>query len=153
MIDKFHDLGEDATEIIHYTSLDVLVSVLRDKAEGEETFVRMYDSFHLNDPEEGQYLVRRIEPIDQSGWFQEKKNLHAYIASFVVPDDNKNQELRDEDNLKYWLAYGRRGLGCSIRFPVSHNRFRRVLYGQQNVTRTLERLDLTVGNQQKWDSF
>ena len=142
-IDKFHYLGNDATEILHYTSLDMLVSVLRDKAEGKETFVRMYDSFHLNDPEEGQYLVRRIEPIDQLGWFREKDNLHAYIASFVIPDDNKDQELRDEDNLTYWLAYGRQGRGCSIRYPVSHNRFRRVLYGQQDVTRTLERLDLT----------
>ncbi len=103
----------------------------------------MYDSFHLNDPEEGQYLVRRIEPIDQSGWFREKRNLHAYIASFVVPDDNKDQELRDEDNLKYWLAYGQRGRGCSIRFPVSRIPFRRVLYGQKQVTRTLDRLNLT----------
>ena len=142
-IDEFHNLGEDATEVIHYTSLDMLVSVLRDKAEEKEAFVRMYDSYHLNDPEEGQYLVRRIEPIDQSGWFRENRNLHAYIASFVVPDDNKDQELRDEDNLKYWLAYGQRGRGCSIRFPVSRIPFRRVLYGQQQVTRTLGRLDLT----------
>ena len=143
-IDKFHDLGTDVAEIIHYTSLDMLVSVLRDKAKGEEAFMRMNDSFHLNDPEEGQYLARRIEPLDQSGWFREKKNLHAYIAAFVVPDDNKAQELRDEDDLKYWLAYGQQGRGCSIRFPVSHNnRFRRVLYGQESVTRTLDQLDLT----------
>ncbi len=142
-IDKFHDLGKDAKEVIHYTSLDMLVSVLRDKAEEKEAFVRMNDSFHLNDPEEGQYLARRIEAIDQSGWFGEKKDLHAYIASFILPDEKKDQELRDEDNLKYWLAYGQQGKGCSIRFPVSHNRFRRVLYGQQKVTRTLKRLDLT----------
>ena len=142
-IDRFHDLGTEAREIIHYTSLDMLVSVLRDKAEGKDSFVRMYDSFHLNDPEEGQYLVRHIEPIDQSAWLQEKRNLHAYVASFVVPDDNKDQELRDEDNLKYWLAYGQRGRGCSIRFPVGHDRFRRVLYGQEKATRTLERLDLS----------
>ena len=115
-IDKFHDLGEDASQVIHYTSLDMLVSVLRDKAEGKEAFVRMYDSYHLNDPEEGQYLVRRIEPIDYSGWFREKRNLHAYIASFVVPDDNQDQELRDEDNLKYWLAYGQRGRAAQLGF-------------------------------------
>ena len=143
-IDRLHDLGKDVREIVHYTSLDMLVSVLRDKAEGRDSFVRMYDSFHLNDPEEGQHLVRRIELLDQQGWFLEKKNLHAYIASFVVPEDSKDQELRDEDNLKYWLAYGQRGRGCSIRFPVSHNRFRRVLYGQQEVARTLEGLDLTA---------
>ncbi len=141
-IDELHDLERDPREVIHYTSLETLLSVLRDKAEGKESFLRMYDSFHLNDPEEGQYLVRRIGPMDQPGWLPERKNFHAYITSFVVPDDNKDQELRDEDNLKYWLAYGQRGRGCSIRFPVSHNRFRRVLYGQQNATRTLEILDL-----------
>ena len=142
-IDELHNLGTEAREIIHYTSLDMLVSVLRDKAEGRESFVRMYDSFHLNDPEEGQYLVRHIGSQGQPAWLQEERNLHAYVASFVVPDDNKDQELRDEDNLAYWLAYGQRGRGCSIRFPVGHDRFRRVLYGQENATRTVERLDLS----------
>ena len=141
-IDKFHDLGQDGKAIIHYTSLNTLVSVLRDKAEGKDSFLRMYDSFHLNDPKEGEYLASRIEPTEQFEWFREKKNLHAYVASFVVPDRTKDKELEDEDNLKYWLAYGQQGRGCSIRFPVSHNRFRRVLYGQQEVIRTLERLDL-----------
>ena len=142
-IDQFHDLGNDTKEVVHYTSLDMLTAVLRNKAEETEAFLRMYDSFHLNDPDEGQYLARRIEPTDQFGWFRERGNLHAYIASFVIPCDNKDQELRDEDNLKYWLAYGQRGRGCSIRFPTIRNRFRRVLYGQQKVTRTLERLELT----------
>ena len=142
-IDQFHDLRKDAREVIHYTTLDMLVSVLGDKVEGKDAFIRMGDSFHLNDPEEGQYLARRIEETYGHGWFREKKDLHAYIASFIIPDDKKDQELRDEDDLRYWRSYGDEGKGCSIRFPVRDIPFRRVLYGQEKVTRALDTLDLT----------
>ena len=142
-IDQFHDLEGDVEEVIHYTDLHMLVSVLRDRAERKDAFIRMTDSFHLNDPEEGLYLARRIEATDEHGWFGEKKNLHAYIASFIIPDDKKDQEPRDEDDLKYWRSYGDEGRGCSIRFPVNEIPFRRVLYGQQKVTRTLDMLDLS----------
>ena len=142
-IDRLHDLRKDASEVIHYTSLDMLVSVLSDKVEGKDAFIRMGDSFHLNDPEEGQYLARRIEETYGHGWFEENKDLHAYIASFIIPDDKKDQELRDEDDLRYWRSYGNEGKGCSIRFPVRDIPFRRVLYGQEEVTCALETLDLT----------
>ena len=142
-IDQFHDLEEDVREVIHYTDLHMLVSVLRDRAERKDAFIRMTDSFHLNDPEEGLYLARRIEATDRHGWLGEKKNLHAYIASFIIPDDKQDQELRDEDDLKYWRSYGDEGRGCSIRFPVNEIPFRRVLYGQQKVNRSLDILDLT----------
>ena len=141
-VDRFHDLGKEEREVIHYTSLDMLVSVLDDKVEGRDAFLRMGDSFHLNDPEEGQYLARRIEEAHGHGWFGEKKDLHAYIASFIIPDDKKDQELRDEDDLRYWRSYGNEGKGCSIRFPVRDIPFRRVLYGKDNVTRALDTLDL-----------
>ena len=144
-IDRFHDLGasdDTAKDIIHYTSLGMLISALKDLGEGRESFLRMYDSFHLNDPEEGQFLIRHIRPEDQLRWFKEQKDSHAYVASFIVPGDCKDQELGDDDNLKYWLAYGRRGRGCSIRFPVNSKRFRRVRYGQDNATRTADILAL-----------
>ena len=142
-IDQFHDLGKDTREVIHYTGLEMLVSVLSDKAKGKKAFIRMNDSFHLNDPEEGQYLGRRIEALDGDGWFGETKDLHAYIASFIIPDDKKDQELREEDDLRYWRSYGNEGKGCSIRFPVSDIPFRRVLYGQEKVKGALDTLDLT----------
>lgn len=144
-IDRFHDLGssDDTTkDIIHYTNLGMLISALKDLGEDRESFLRMYDSFHLNDPEEGQFLIRHIRPEDQLRWFKEQKASHAYVASFIVPDDCNDQELGDEDNLKYWLAYGRRGRGCSIRFPVNSRRFRRVCYGQHNAARTADILAL-----------
>ena len=142
-LDRFHDLSKDANEAIHYTSLDMLLSVLSAKVEGKDAFIRMGDSFHLNDPDEGQYLARRIEATYGHGWFEEKKDVHAYIASFIIPDDKKDQELRDEDDLRYWRSYGNEGRGCSIRFPVRDIPLRRVLYGQEEVARALDTLELT----------
>ena len=130
------DVSEDNEKfIVHYTSLDTLISVLCGYREDSKTHLRMYDSFHLNDPEEGHYLTRNID-------LPEQKASHAYVASFVVPHEDKGQEFGDEDNLTYWLAYGRGGRGCSIKIPVKHNHFRRVLYGQAEVNRTLKALDL-----------
>lgn len=142
-VDQLHNLRKDVREVIHYTSLGMLLSVLVDKVEGRDAFLRMGDSFHLNDPEEGQYLARRIEETYGHGWFEGKNDLHAYIASFIIPDDKEDQRLRDEDDLRYWRSYGNEGKGCSIRFPVRDIPFRRVLYGQEKATRALEALDLT----------
>ena len=144
-IEGCHDLStskESHQEIIHYTSLDTLFAVLRALDNGDDSYFRMYDSFHLNDPEEGQYLARFIDGPDDFHWLREQNSPHAYVASFVIPNQQGNQDSRDEDNLKYWLAYGRRGQGCSIRFPVKNNRFRRVLYGEDDAKRTIEKLDL-----------
>ena len=144
-IEKCHNLGaseENAKHIIHYTSLDTLISVLCDWKKNHKSFLRMYDTFHQNDPEEGRYFTRSINLTDAFKWLLEERASHAYVASFVVPADNEDQELGDEDNLQYWLAYGQQGTGCSIRFPVRHDRFQRVLYGKHNVNRALEMLDL-----------
>ena len=144
-INRLHDLGttkEKPKDIIHYTSLNMLISVLQDLGEGKKSFLRMNDSFHLNDPEEGQYLIRHISQRDQLTWFKERNISHAYVASFIIPDDCKGQQLGDEDDLKYWLAYGRRGRGCSIRFPVNNERFQRILYGQDNATHSAQMLEL-----------
>ena len=129
------DASEDNEKyIVHYTSLDTLIAVLIGYSENDKTHLRMYDSFHLNDPEEGYYLTSDID-------LPEEKASHAYVASFVIPHENKGQEFGDEDNLTYWLAYGRGGEGCSIKIPMKHNHFKRVLYGQNEVRRTLQTLD------------
>ena len=144
-IESSHDLGaseESPKDLIHYTSIDTLISIIRAWDQSKNSFLRMYDSFHLNDPEEGQYFTRSVSLTKEFRWHIEEKSSHAYIASFIVPKQNERQELGDEDNLQYWLAYGQRGTGCSIRFPVRHNRFRQVLYGKDKVIRALEILDL-----------
>ena len=140
-VHKNHELEASVKDIVHYTSLDRLISMILDYEKSGTSFLRMYDSFHLNDPQEGQYLARFVEVPDN--WFQEEKASHAYVASFVMPDQTKGQEeLGDHDNLKYWLAYGRQGKGCSIRFRVNHKPFQKVLYGGQKAARTIEELGL-----------
>ena len=144
-VEAYHDLlapEEDCQEVIHYTSLDTLVSMLRALDDGQDSFLRMYDSFHLNDPQEGQHLVQFMDSLDTFDWLEKKRDSHAYIASFIIPNQEEDQKSRDEDNLKYWLAYGRRGQGCSIRFPVRHHRIQRVLYGDDDAKRTAEELAL-----------
>lgn len=143
-IDKWHEIraaeGEEETKfVVHYTGLDTLLPVLRNYAEKGKTFLRMYDSFHLNDPEEGSYIA--IDSDLNIGLTEKKASL-AYITSFVIYNKEDDKEFGDEDNLTYWLAYGRRGRGCSIMIPVRHNRFRRVLYGRDKAQRTLEKLDI-----------
>ena len=139
-IDQYHDLDEDVTDIIHYTSLDKLISMIDDHITSSSSFLRMYDSFHLNDPQEGKYIGRFVDTSDN--WFQEEPTSHAYVTSFVIPDQSKDQELGDHDNLKFWLAYGQQGKGCSIRFRVGWRRFRKVLYGGCNAAGTIKELNL-----------
>ena len=139
-IEKRHSVKAtegDRPFVVHYTSLDTLFSVLTSYSEDNKTFLRMYDSYHLNDPKEGTYieLDRDLEQEEADG-----KPSHAYIASFVIYNKEDDDEFGDEDNLTYWLAYGRRGRGCSIMFPVEHNRFRRVLYGRNDAQRTANEL-------------
>ena len=90
----------------------------------------------------GRLLTRKINLADETGWLREESVPHAYVASFVIPKDKNDQELGDEDNLIYWLAYGQQGAGCSIRFPIKHNRVKRVLYGKQNAKDAIRKLDL-----------
>ena len=80
-VETLHDLrASDDGElyIVHYTGLDTLFSILRDFGRDSKGFLRMYDSFHLNDPEEGSFLTRPSElGIEES----ETTAAHAYVAS------------------------------------------------------------------------
>lgn len=141
-IESWHDVrGADDEEsyVVHYTGLNTLISILSSYEDDNKPFLRMYDSFHLNDPEEGSFLT---SPSDLGIGEPTTKDAHAYVASFVIFDESDDKEFGDEDDLTCWLAYGRGGRGCSIKIPVRNDRFRRVLYGQSDSERTLARLDI-----------
>ena len=144
-IDELHNLDDDTKEVIRYMGLKTLVSLLQKNKEGGSAFIRMNDSFHLNDPKEGEFALDNINQKDISKMLRERKP-HAYIASFIVPEEDGAEPRRDEDNLKYWLAYGRQGGGCSIRFSVEdeafRSNFRRVIYGQSGAKSTARKLEL-----------
>ena len=144
-INQWHTIDaspESDASVIHYTSLNTLTSILKNFIEHDTGYLRMNDSFHLNDPDEGQYLIEHLQLSNEYDWLLEDNVAHAYIASFILAEPNENRELGDEDDLAYWLAYGNRGIGCSIKTPISHDRFRHVLYGNEDVVRTAYKLDL-----------
>lgn len=156
-----------SVELVHYTDLASLVSILggtstlnsyaavrgtrtNDKhpdAPRETSTIRLYDTEHFNDPDEGEYTVRSLRLFEKYQWLERRNPGHAYIASFIRPNGNSD----NRDNLVYWRTYGNDGEGCSIVVSVPKDSVRTVLYGRpglshiHNVAITvLDRLDRIV---------
>ena len=134
--------GTPPKYLIHYTSLDTLFSMLdRDKPD----YLRLYDTIHTNDPTEGRFFRESLEKVARSvlrrlpRMILRPKPEYAYIASFV-----RASGLDKADKLDYWLAYGRRGYGCSIAIPlanfVTSLPILGVQYGRPAASRAGERL-------------
>ena len=103
--------------LVHYTGLETLFSMLdRDKP----GYLRLYDTIHSNDPTEGVFFDDHLKN-NAAALHASLPSLilnhhpgYAYISSFIRASKN-----RASDKLKYWLAYGRNGHGCSIAIPYS----------------------------------
>ena len=117
---------EDVTlRVTHYTSLAVATSMLRALAYGQGATLRLYDSSHCNDPDEGAHLVRELTSNVEHRWLEQGSGVgHAYIMSFV--SDDKGRDMSDD--LVFWRTYGRDGKGCSITVDIRHQLLRKVLY-------------------------
>ncbi|MCY4477349.1 MAG: hypothetical protein OXC70_05115 [Gammaproteobacteria bacterium] len=134
---------------VHYTTIGVLMQLLQDQdraASSEKQItlgkLRLYDSMHLNDPDEGNYLPRRIAAEPNYAWLAERRdnleqdeiegplNQIAYMTSFVAGK-------KATDNLVFWRTYGCEGTGCSIECSVEIKYLQQVLYGDA-VIRTIE---------------
>ncbi len=100
--------------------------------------LRLYDSVHFNDPDEGNYFFRNLNLPKKYAWLGDKQESHAYIASFIFPATEKNS-----DNLVFWRTYGKEGEGCSLKLRIPRDRLRKVLYGDCKVNSTWKDL-LTV---------
>lgn len=129
--------GDDGKAlVVHYTKVDTVIKMFRDYIEKERSYLRLYDTFHLNDPDEGKYLIGRLDPTAH----QELKDLIevntpcAYVSSFIIPDDSQQSKgVGARDNLVFWKTYGREGTGCSITMRVSAARLYKVKYGIEDV--------------------
>ena len=106
-IEERHKIEESQSKVvIHYTSITALVSMLENVSKGDnKSPFRLYDSAHFNDPDEGNYLARNL--LQKYSWLGEKGVRHAYVASFILP----NSEKDISDNLVFWRTYGREGEG------------------------------------------
>ena len=123
--------------VIHYTSIAVLLDMIQSYSKDEEdSSLRLYDSVHFNDPDEGKYLERNLKK--QFSWLQDQNVLegqrrsHAYIASFIIPDAQRDMS----NNLVFWRTYGHEGEGCSLLLYIPFCRLRKVIYGPDGTEQT-----------------
>lgn len=122
----------DGFFVIHYTGITNLVSMLRCAADDNgKSSLRLYDSVHFNDPDEGNYFDRYLELSKEHEILPNKKAHHAYITSFIRPHPNPKKDM--SDNLVFWRTYGKEGKGCSLTLRVPHGRIQKVLYGVDKV--------------------
>ena len=163
---ELHGPGSSSiSHLVHYTGTDVVFDMLDDG--DKKGGLRLYDTVHGNDPEEGTFLLRNWPDGENEGpWmWQESANGdsggdeglelkeqveqglypgHAYVLSFVPSAcDEKNN-----DRIVFWREYGRQGAGCSLSIPKDKLFAAgkcslvpyRVLYGGDQVETLAERL-------------
>ena len=148
-IEERHKFENDQhSYVVHYTSIDTLVSLLENEIaystgclnDKLNTSLRLYDSVHFNDPDEGNYIVHRLKSDGKYNWiykddipYTHESASYAYIASFIMMNDE--QTMHDE--LVFWRTYGREGQGCSLVLPIHNNLLRKVLYEDDEVNSTV----------------
>ena len=142
LIEECHKVEESENKlVIHYTSIGALVSMLKDacqkEQEDEKSYLRLYDSVHLNDPDEGNYFNRNLNLPQKYDWIKKKEVSHAYITSFIYPPPPQKDI---NDNLIFWRTYGQEGEGCSLSLSVPHSRLQKILYGTEKVKHTVKYL-------------
>ena len=131
--------SEENNFVIHYTRITALVSMLKDARNRDKKFsFRLYDSVHLNDPDEGEYFTRNfnLPRTKKYAWLGKKDLGHAYIASFIIPDSKEDMS----DKLLFWRTYGEEGEGCSLSLPIPRSKLQKVLYGPRCLTRAVKEL-------------
>ena len=143
-MDNLHEVDEAKNYhdnlVIHYTTINALASMLSYASLESETHTtdgpekslwRLYDSVHLNDPDEGVYFSRNLKLPKRYDWLTKEGVSHAYIASFVLPDGGNDVDMGD--NLVFWQTYGKEGEGCSLALPIRRSLLRKVLYGTEQM--------------------
>lgn len=141
ILNSDHEVPGDKS-IIHYTSIDVLTCIfnrLTDE-EDQQVSLRAYDTIHLNDPQEGDFLTNLIreKPGRLHDYKKDDQTAHAYIASFIF------QERRMQDNLVFWRTYGKGGKGCSLLTPIENltscPKLYKVRYGDECANEAIEKM-------------
>lgn len=109
-IEAPHMLAVSESEyVIHYTSIPALVSMLQNAGYGEEqSSLRLYDSSHFNDPDEGMFFDRNLILLNGHKILEVESAPHAYIASFIIPHREKDMT----DNLVFWRTYEKKEWGA-----------------------------------------
>ena len=116
--------GSESVRVVHYTSLATAYELLNDPG---NQYLRLSDSVHLTDPQEGWHVFRNTDISDWKERWLESSVSHAYMLSFfeqkpAKPALGKSSETNDQeqthDHLSHWRAYGHNGRGCSFQISV-----------------------------------
>ena len=113
--------------------------MLKKSAGASNDYLRMYDSAHFTDPDEGQYLVRISEGKLESIGKNTSSHRHAYITSFVPATGLDGRNMRD--NFALWRAYGDDCRGCSIEIEFPPQQLLNVSYGKSEAAKTVPTLE------------
>ena len=127
--------GQQTIECVHYTSINTIVRLLYGSASPEKSYLRLYDSWHFNDPDEGVYFMRHAEVPDISHLLSDAQIKPAYCACFIL---GGNEDV--SDNLLYWRMYGEEGEGCSLKLLIPAELLFKVLYGSYEAKKTGDNL-------------
>ena len=160
------DNGGFTVQVVHYTSLAVIIKMLqRSCGDTNVDYLRMYSSIGFNDPGEGTYFTRIArEFMRETSEQAEAKDFceiiwkltnyladdsmsaqrYAYVASFIRPC-NQNEVHRTADNLPFWRTYGHEGTGCSLAVTISPDNLYEVRYGPKAVDETICKLNDSIG--------
>ncbi len=124
----------EASQVTHYTTITAVYHMLRAlRTPGAPPpTLRLYDSIHSNDPDEGNFLLRKLS--HRYSWLTSPTRSYAYILSFVLPHRSPTH-TDSADDLPFWRAYGDDGAGCSLTVTVPHERLRAVLYDPTDIVR------------------
>ncbi len=115
----------DSISVVHYTSVQTTFALLQGDPSGDhDSYLRLYDSEHTNDPEEGTHFFNALNLPPQHHWITTPEPSHAYLASFFIPSKKKDSS----NDLTFWRFYGRDGKGCSLQVWVPTSLLNQVAY-------------------------
>ena len=137
-----HRVPKQVEYLVHYTTLETLVSMLGINTSDGEAYVlagstpdadgarvshwrghlRLYDTFSANDPNEGRFFLQSADPHGsfrqhyQAVWqlFENQSARPAYQTSLMQANG-----VGQVDDLVFWRTYGHDGAGCALAFPKS----------------------------------
>jgi TPR repeat protein len=128
----------DSIKLAHFTTWPAIESILQlDSFEGKKNCLRQYLVEYMNDPSEGQRLLRFSGSSDSPeviGAYETSKLLRQlfdkhYFGSFdrhtstthLLPSVFTVSLTKESDRLDLWRAYGRDGQGFCLVLPITHN--------------------------------
>ncbi|MBP2201349.1 tetratricopeptide (TPR) repeat protein, partial [Methanococcus voltae] len=93
--------------IVQYTKPRVIKSLIKNDREFEKSYVRLYNTGYMNDPEEGKILIKGLNSI-----FENSEELLKIIEEDKTPYTSfVGSFLPKKDNLYLWRTYGKSNEG------------------------------------------